>query len=567
MTIQEMLESKRAKTEEFETIMALAKTEERKLSEDESAKVEGLKAEVTELDSQISDLERQEAEEKEAAEKAEAERKEAEAEAERQAAEKAELEKQEAEAKLEAERQEAEKLEAEKLEAERKANETKEALYAEVKAEVEVAFRAMSVEEAEDKLDLAEYELDLAYIALDKAWNDWYKANEAAEEDAIKDEIKKLIVDVLSETQLRAEAKVNADKELSEREAKIKELEETLNQEREAKKALESKENNKNNKDLSVGERKNIMNKEIYEGLRSGVSTANKMTKIVVESDSEGRAIINGERAAIDGDTSVMQDVIPKGVNDISIIGYEPMYKEMGVEVYEDVKGTYVLPWEDPIHAEDLDELSSATGDTVVPDGILIKPRRYQKWKDFTLETLESATNNFFDKTIENLVKGVDRQITKQVYAKALAGATEVAGAGLDKDGFDALMAEAEIEYEGAFLANRKTFFEAKGVVIDAGSGRFLAEKAASDRLGKGSVYDGTPFWYSNLFEDGASQKYVVYGDTGMIHVADYGKTEIIIDNMTQINEGKIRITVVKLADVALKNPVAFSKTPDLDLT
>jgi hypothetical protein len=126
-------------------------------------------------------------------------------------------------------------------------------------------------------------------------------------------------------------------------------------------------------------------------------------------------------------------------------------------------------------------------------------------------------------------------------------------------------MAGAEVELDGAFLANRATFFEAKGQPIDAGSGRFLVERAGDVKVGRGVSYDGTPFWYSNLFEDGVDQKYVVYGDTSKIFVADYGMVEVIIDKYTQAAAGKVIITVNKLADVALKNPAAFAKTPDLD--
>ena len=121
------------------------------------------------------------------------------------------------------------------------------------------------------------------------------------------------------------------------------------------------------------------------------------------------------------------------------------------------------------------------------------------------------------------------------------------------------------LQLEGALLANRATFFEAKGIAIDAGSGRFLAERAGAGQTA-GVVYDGTPFWYSNLFLDGTDQQYVLYGDISQILVADYGTVEIIVDKFTLAKTGKVVITVNKIVNVSAKNPVAFVKTPDLDV-
>ena len=210
-------------------------------------------------------------------------------------------------------------------------------------------------------------------------------------------------------------------------------------------------------------------------------------------------------------------------------------------------------------------ELAAITGDTTTPDGILISPKRYSVQKTFTLETLNSATNSFFSKILEDMVKGCDRAITTDIYGKILGVATEVAGADISKDGFDALMAGAEVELDGAFFSARATFFEAKSVPIDAGSGRFLVESIGTAAIGKGNTYDGVPYWYSSLFTDGADQQYVAYGDASRIHVADYEALEIIVDKFTKAAEGQVVFTVNKIACAAVKNPHAFTKTPDLD--
>jgi len=293
----------------------------------------------------------------------------------------------------------------------------------------------------------------------------------------------------------------------------------------------------------------------------------NKLFKAIREQiDAQNPETVYVQRAPIDGDTSVMGNVIPVDVAQLDVIGKEPIWEQMGVEVYRGVSGTYTLPFEDPIVGELLAELAPATGDTVVPGGNLISPKRFTVQKTFTLETLASATDSFFSKILEDMVKGCDRAITTEVYNKIVSGAAhEVAGADISKDGFDALQGAAEVEMDGAFFSARTTFFEAKAVAIDAGSGRFLVESIGTATIGKGNTYDGVPYWYSSLFNDGTDQQYVCYGDASRIHVADYEMLEIIVDKFTLAAEGQVVFTINKIADVALKNPKAFSRTADLN--
>lgn len=268
------------------------------------------------------------------------------------------------------------------------------------------------------------------------------------------------------------------------------------------------------------------------------------------------------ERAAVDGDTSVHGNVIPKGVAPLSIIGKKPLWQEMGVDFNPNAKGTYVLPYQSPIIGQKLAELASVTKDVTTPSGTLIMPRRFSVQKVLTLESIASASDDYLSKLISDMQYAADRKITSEVYLKALAGATLVAGGAITQAGFKLLMGGAEVEDNGAFMASRNTFFEAFGTPIDAGSGLFLAQMGATEGIGTAL---GAKFFNSQLFEDGAAQKYVVYGDTSMIHVADFGMTEVIIDKVTMASTGQIVFTVNKLADVALMNPVAFAKTPDLD--
>ncbi|WP_010662547.1 HK97 family phage prohead protease [Marinilabilia salmonicolor] len=306
--------------------------------------------------------------------------------------------------------------------------------------------------------------------------------------------------------------------------------------------------------------------KEVKRDLNNSINTKpetqmNKFELIREAANGQGGSVMI-ERAAVDGDSTSMSKVVAQGVGELSIMGKEPVWSKMGVDYNPNAKGTYLLPFQDPIVGEKLAELAPVTKDTVTPDGTLVRARRFTTQKVVTLETIASASDEYLSKLISDMEKGCDRQISAEVYTKVLAGASAVSEADISKGGFDALQAGAEIDGEGSFLANRKTFFEAKGTPIDAGSGRFLAELSDAD---KGKTYEGSNFWYSTLFSDGENQKFVAYGDLSKIHVADYGMNEVIIDKVTKAGEGKIVITVNKLADVALLNPAAFAKSGDLD--
>jgi len=311
--------------------------------------------------------------------------------------------------------------------------------------------------------------------------------------------------------------------------------------EEEARAADEEPESEQRNIVINNKEENKMDERNLFDSIRSAAQ-------------SEGGTLIASERAPIDGDTGAFGNVIPLNIAELDILGKEPIWKNMGAKVMEGAKGTFELPYENPIVAELLAELASANGDTTTPSGILIQPHRYTVQKTLTIENLASATDSYLQSLLADMAAAADRKITNDIYTKLLGYAGAVAGADISKAGFDALQGGAEVENNGAFFAARKTFFEAKGVAIDSGSGRFLVEQVNGTSVGNGSTYDGVPFWFSSLFEDGADQKYVVYGDPSRIHIADYGMFEIIIDKYTKAAEGQVVFTINKIANVAVRN-------------
>ena len=501
MELNELQESKRSKTEEFEAIVALGKEEKRELTADELQKVEGLQEEVRGLDEQITAKETEEADAKRAADEA-----------------------------LETELKDV------------------------IKSEIEEGLRAMS------KID-ANAEVEKAYAELDRAWAKYWEACEAEEKERRLEELRGLVKEILAEPNMRNEQGLKDEALEAKRQAdeKAEELEKTLQVEREAKEALENE----------LKENKRSLEQEQENERKMADEKAKTIYDVVREASSEGlrSETIEVKRAAADGDTTAMAKGIPLAVKEIDRVGKKPIWQMMGLDIMNGAKGTYMLPHETPRIGEKLAELASVTKDAVSPDGVLVQPGRYSKSKEFTYETMESATDAFIQSIISDLRVSIDRAKTADVYAKALAGATEVATVtGLDRDNFIDLMAAVEVDEDGSFLSARSTYFKSMKVAVDAGSGKFLSTSVDANGQSKTFVTEtGAPYWYSSLFDNGTDQEYVVYGDLSKIHFANYDTEKIIVDPYTKAAEGKVIITVISMAGIVLKNPDAFAKSTDLD--
>jgi hypothetical protein len=371
------------------------------------------------------------------------------------------------------------------------------------------------------------------------------KKPEISDEDnaralVLSDEITALETELAEQAERADKEKEEAEKRAADEEAARKKAEADLEAER--------------LKSINVNKTPVKEKTELYDRIRSVDS--GKSQKITLQ------------RAPIDGDTGAMSEVIPLNIAGLDILGKEPLYVQMGATVMAGLKGTINLPYEDPIIADLYAELAPVAGDVITPEGILVQPHRFSVQKTFTLETMNSATDAFLASVLTDMVKGTDRRITAEIYTKILGYASEVAAAdSISKGGFDALMAGAEVEGAGAMFSPRATFFEAKSVAIDAGSGRFLVEMIGDSIASAGRTYDGVPYWYSSLFVDPdipAAQKYFVYGAPEKVLIGDYGTVEIIIDKFTKAAEGQVIVTVNKIADVKVLNPNAFAKSVDL---
>jgi hypothetical protein len=161
--------------------------------------------------------------------------------------------------------------------------------------------------------------------------------------------------------------------------------------------------------------------------------------------------------------------------SDVSVVGYEPFYKSMGVDIMSGLNSNIKLPYMDIITAQ-----KKASGERYDNDKVMatvtLEPKRFTVTetvdKALTAVGNEAGLNNF----IFQMVKGTDRAVTKEIFDIVLAGATEVSGlTAYTSDNMDSLI--SAIDGDVKVLMPRAEFYKAKGVKLDAGSGQFLANK------------------------------------------------------------------------------------------
>ena len=245
----------------------------------------------------------------------------------------------------------------------------------------------------------------------------------------------------------------------------------------------------------------------------------------------------------------------------ISILGKEPLFQSMGCTILPGLQGSFQLAKKAADIAGKYAEEAAITATPSIPTYVTMAPARYGITETWSKELLAQENPTVHAAILADMVKSVDRKLTAQVYAVALAAATAVATGALTAAGLDAMM--AAIEVDGAFAMDRASFFGLKAVKVDAGSGLFLAQMAGANGIGR--THDGSSIFYSTLFDDGANQQYAIYGAWSEIFIGMYGGLELLLDPFTLQDKGQIRTTVNKLAGIVCRDAGAFVKTPDLD--
>lgn len=248
---------------------------------------------------------------------------------------------------------------------------------------------------------------------------------------------------------------------------------------------------------------------------------------------------------------------------DISIMGKEPIHKQMGITVMPNLKGTVKLPFKTPSVAQKVAIGTNLSNNSNNPDHVTLSPERYGDTDVWDLDLIKTQNDPLFKAIIADMLKGCDRAITADLYTVALAAATEVTSGAITESGLNLLFAKMGNDGNWGLAMDRESFWTGVGVAYTgSGSGKTLLEFA---KPGQGRHATGVPAWFSELFADGAAKQYVLFGDWSQMVLGEWDGVEMIIDPYTLAPAGRVAITINKIADIVCRNAAAMWRTPDLD--
>jgi len=241
---------------------------------------------------------------------------------------------------------------------------------------------------------------------------------------------------------------------------------------------------------------------------------------------------------------------------DISSVGYEPFYKQMGVQILPNLTTSIKLPFVNGIIAGKAAQGARVDNGTTLAT-VDLKPARFTLTETIGKELLAVGNEQALQAYLFEMVKGVDKAITKEIFDVLIAGATATATlVNYTNANMDTLT--ATVDGDVTILFPRAEFYKAKAVKVDTGSGIFLASKTSSFA---GNMWDGTPIFYSALFAPTAANT-IVAADLKHVTVGEFnGDYEILYDYTSKAPEGQVIITVVKEAGVVLRNTLACKKS------
>lgn len=333
---------------------------------------------------------------------------------------------------------------------------------------------------------------------------------------------------------------------LETRKTKIEELENLLVDGKAEKRELNEEEN----------EKFNAIKSEI-ENIDKEIETKNNNTNKENRNMENFSDLIvrNGEKVE---NFEVRGLVLSSGIDDVQVagnissVGYKPFYKEMGCEILPNLSSSIKLPYVGNVIGAKKNE-GEANDNAETISTVLLQPKRYTLTETVGKEILAVGNEQAFQAFLYEMAKGVDKSVTKDVFDVVIAGASELTGlTAYTTTAMDSLV--SEVDGDVTVLMPRAEFYSAKGVKADTGSGLFLANK---DSQFRGHFWDGTPLFYSNLF----SGSTIAVADLAHVTIGEFGESyEVIIDQLSKAPEGQVKITVVKVANVVLRNASAVKK-------
>lgn len=247
----------------------------------------------------------------------------------------------------------------------------------------------------------------------------------------------------------------------------------------------------------------------------------------------------------------------------LSIIGKEPMHTQMGITVMSGLTGNVKLPLKSPSVAQQVAIGTALANNSDNPTHVDLTPLRFGDQDVWDNDLIKTQNDAIYQAILSDMLKGCDRKLTAKLYAVAIAAATTVTSAAITEAGLNLMMAKITGDGNWGFAMDAESFWTGAGQAFTgSGSGKTLMEYT---KPGFGRHANGTPAYFSSLFDDGTAKQFVLLADWAQFVLGEWGGLELLIDPYTYASEGRLKVTLNKIANIVCRNTGAVWISPDLD--
>lgn len=252
---------------------------------------------------------------------------------------------------------------------------------------------------------------------------------------------------------------------------------------------------------------------------------------------------------------------IPTSVGNLDVIAPTPLYRELGVTVYEGLSnGKLELPFSKGHSAGRVAEEGAASQSVPVQSKGTLTASRFHGWQTYTQEYLSETA--VLPALLSDMVAAIDRSVGKDLVEKAVAAnvlagfATTDVAVTTNYAGVLALLSNLNAEdfSKEGLVISKELFYVLAGTSKDAGSGNFVVDLKGQHR----GLFSGVNAFGTSFLPMHDTNKYdMVYGDWKRAYVGFWGGVQLLVDPYSASNNGYIKITFSRMADTAV-NPYAF---------
>lgn len=252
------------------------------------------------------------------------------------------------------------------------------------------------------------------------------------------------------------------------------------------------------------------------------------------------------ESRAIDTTTGLYSETL---FNEIYSNGEKPLFDLIGIKKLSNLEGNVKLPKVQGMYAGKVAPGTAANNDKVISFVDIIPNESFRLSETISMDMAKNDV--LVSGIIAELIKGVDRKISQEIFTVALASATAQAGiTALTVANTFALENVLDVEY-GSYLVSKEAFATGRLLSVEAGDSTKLFKKVAQNQA---ETFEGTPVFFS-----GAIAKQVIYGDMSSLVLGDWGQIEVGYELKPSL--GQVIITVSKKAAVVYRGVNSLVKT------